>query len=289
MPAELLALIALRRPTLTLRIASHAIGPWFESKCIHHTSILTLIGHQMTEARSLVLGCHRVVASGPLKRGVDVSPEWLRDVIKLPYKFCTVEELLKEPHEDALVLTFDDGDPTVGRHALPLLAEFGVRASAFVVPPVGGPAPEFWTDLIAAGWEIGSHSLTHPTLDLLDAHNSRSEIRESKMRLEDMLRIPIRGFAFPYGRFGRREIDFVCEAGYDYAVTTLPWIPLRWRGGSVRLVPRHMCEERTSTQEIRLMAGSWRARLKLSLRDEAVYRIRSVLGTAASPLRVLPR
>jgi hypothetical protein len=245
--------------------------------------------HPKIEARTLVLGCHHVITCGPLKRGLDVSPSWLREVVKLPYQFSTLGESLKSPSADAMVFTFDDGDPTVGTDALPLLAEFGIRASAFGMAPGSQPPPAFWHDLIAAGWEIGSHSLTHPTLDLLDAHDSRAEIRESKLRLEDTMRIPIPGFAFPYGRFGRREIDFVCEAGYEYAVTTLPWIPVAWRSYGVKLVPRKMCEERTSMRKIRLYAASRSARYQLWLRDEAIYRIRAALGTASSPLRVLPR
>jgi len=229
-----------------------------------------------------------VIANGPLAPGLDVSPGWLREVAKLPYKFCTLEESLKSRHDDALVLTFDDGDATVGAHALPLLAEFGIRASAFVMAPVERRAPAFWSDLLAAGWEIGSHSISHPALDLLDEHHARMEVRESKLRLEDMLGIPVRGFAFPYGRFGQREIDFVIEAGYEYAVTTLPWIPSWWRSRGVRIVPRKMCEERTSLQRIQLLASSSSARLAAWLFDEAVFRMRGVVGTAASPLRVLP-
>jgi hypothetical protein len=197
-----------------------------------------------------------------------VSPKWLRNVAKLPYEFCTLDESLKTPKEDALVLTFDDGDPSVGMHALPLLAEHG-RASAFVMPPTTQPAPAFWR--VAAGWEIGSHSLSHPALDLLDAQRSRMEIRESKVRLEDLLRKPVPGFAFPYGRFGRREIDFAREAGYEYAVTTLPWIPARWRSRGITLVPRKMCEERTSMRRIQLLASSSGARCVAWLRDEGVY------------------
>ncbi len=224
----------------------------------------------MSAARSLVLGCHRVVASGPLKCGVDVSIEWLRDVVKLPYRFCTVEELLRKPNEDALVLTFDDGDPTVETHALPLLAEFGIRASAFVMVRVGGAAPAFWSDLIAAGWEISSHSLTHPTLDLLDAHNSRSEIREIKLRSRICCGYQSVASLFHMVASGegksiscaklamitrlRRSHGFRSAAASDW-----------FRGTCVRSAHRRRKSD--------LWQTGWRARFKLSLSDEAVYRI----------------
>jgi peptidoglycan/xylan/chitin deacetylase (PgdA/CDA1 family) len=82
----------------------------------------------------LVLGCHRVIAKGPLKRGLDVSPHWLRELTKLPFKFRTARDSLAPVKEPALALTFDDGDPSVGIHALPVLAKLGVKASAFVMP-----------------------------------------------------------------------------------------------------------------------------------------------------------
>lgn len=229
-----------------------------------------------------------MIADGPLAPGLDVSPDWLRSVAKLPHQFRTLDESLKQPTADAMVFTFDDGDPTVGTHAVPVLAEFGIRASAFVMAPVERRAPAFWSELLAAGWEIGSHSISHPALDLLGAPQARLEVRESKLRLEDMLGIPVRGFAFPYGRFGRREIDFVVEAGYEYAVTTLPWIPARWRSCGVRMVPRKMCEERTSLQRIQLLAANRAARVAAWMRDEFTYRMRGFVGTASSPLRVLP-
>ena len=241
-----------------------------------------------TRARVLVLGCHRVIADGPLKEGLDVSPQWLRELVRLPYKFRTVRESLAPSSEDALALTFDDGDPSIGVNALPLLISLGVKASAFVMARPDQSAPAFWKELLGAGWEIGSHSMTHSALDLLDAQRSRSEIRESKLRLEDMLHIPIQGFAFPYGRFGRREIDFVAEAGYEYALTTLPWIPHWWRSSKIRVVPRKMCEERTPMSKIRALVGNRSLSIAAWLHDEFIYRINAVRAVAASPLRVLP-
>jgi peptidoglycan/xylan/chitin deacetylase (PgdA/CDA1 family) len=248
-----------------------------------------LISNEHTTAgRVLVLGCHRVIGDEPLKAGLDVSPKWLRELVKLPYKFRTVRESLAPSSEDALAISFDDGDPSLGTNALPLLTSLGVRASAFVMAKPGESAPAFWRDLLAAGWEIGSHSLTHSALDLIDARLSRTEICESKLRLEDLLQIPIRGFAFPYGRFGRREIDFVCEAGYEYAVTTLPWIPPRWRSLGVRMVARKICEERTPMWKIRALTDSRSLRIAAWLHDESIYRLNALRLVAASPLRTLP-
>jgi peptidoglycan/xylan/chitin deacetylase (PgdA/CDA1 family) len=242
----------------------------------------------MKGTRSLVLGCHRVIANGPLKPGLDVSPGWLREVVKLPYRFLTVAESLRHPDIDVLALSFDDGDPSIGSNALPALAQLGIKATAFVIVHPEEAAPPFWRDLLAAGWEIGSHSLTHPGLDFLDAARARAEICESKLRLEDVLQTPVRGFAFPYGRFGRREIDLACEAGYEYAVTTVPWLPRAWRSDGITMVPRKMCEESTPMWKIRALADSWALRFAAWLHDEAVYRFHAARNLGASPLRVLP-
>ncbi len=79
-----------------------------------------------------------------------------------------------------IILTFDDGYLDTHEHALPVLREYGMKAVVFVVadPQVRmndwdsgydiTPAPLMTPDQIlelhAAGFEIGSHSLTHPRL-----------------------------------------------------------------------------------------------------------------------------
>jgi len=73
------------------------------------------------------------------------------------------------PDSRSVVITFDDGDASVGSVGIPLLARFGFRAIAFVVP---GLVPSL-SDEDLVGWDllregvqrevldVGSHSLYH--------------------------------------------------------------------------------------------------------------------------------
>jgi peptidoglycan/xylan/chitin deacetylase (PgdA/CDA1 family) len=49
------------------------------------------------------------------------------------------------------------------------------------------------------GVEVGAHSRTHPRLDELSPARLRSEVFGSKADLEDVLRRPVRSFAYPHG------------------------------------------------------------------------------------------
>ena len=130
-------------------------------------------------------------------------------------------------------LTFDDGFANVFERALPVLQARGVRAMLFVVAgligktdewdhPIGEP-PQRLMDAsqihtwLAAGHEIGAHTLTHPHLAEIAPAQARAEIFESKARLEDEFGVPVRHFCYPYGNFDARVRDFVAEAGYETA------------------------------------------------------------------------
>lgn len=77
----------------------------------------------------------------------------------------------------------------------------------------------------APGVTIGAHTLTHPMLAKHEAAVARTEMVESKARLETELGVPVRHFAYPVGdpgSAGAREFVLTREAGYASAVTTRP-------------------------------------------------------------------
>jgi peptidoglycan/xylan/chitin deacetylase (PgdA/CDA1 family) len=78
--------------------------------------------------------------------------------------------------------------------------------------------------LRAAGMEIGAHTVTHPMLTRIDAAEARREIMESGQRLSDLLREPVRLFAYPNGKpgqdYGPEHVNMVREAGYSAAAAS---------------------------------------------------------------------
>ncbi|MFN2509799.1 MAG: polysaccharide deacetylase family protein, partial [Chthoniobacterales bacterium] len=71
-----------------------------------------------------------------------------------------------------------------------------------------------WSELaqtVAAGFEIGAHTVTHRRLPELSPDEARQEILDSKKMIEDRLRCEVSTFAFPFGRFTRTTYETVRE------------------------------------------------------------------------------
>jgi peptidoglycan/xylan/chitin deacetylase (PgdA/CDA1 family) len=78
-------------------------------------------------------------------------------------------------------------------------------------------------ELHAKGFELGAHTRTHPTLPELALENARSEIVESKQRIEDEVMAPVRFFAYPGGKGGTHyndRIRAIVEKEFDVCCTT---------------------------------------------------------------------
>ena len=71
--------------------------------------------------------------------------------------------------------------------------------------------------------EIGAHTVSHPRVSSLAEVEALHELEESRSRIEKRLGVPVRHFAFPYGRSadcGPRDFALAREAGYASAATT---------------------------------------------------------------------
>ena len=74
--------------------------------------------------------------------------------------------------------------------------------------------------LIAAGWEVASHSATHPDLRKIDDAALRQEVAGSRATLQKLLHVPVEFFCYPAGRLDDRVVAAVRAAGYSGATTT---------------------------------------------------------------------
>jgi peptidoglycan/xylan/chitin deacetylase (PgdA/CDA1 family) len=121
-------------------------------------------------------------------------------------------------------LTFDDGHASDYTEVFPALTELGLRATFVVVPTlVETDGYVTWAQLremVAAGMEIGSHSLTHPFVDRLDEAGLRREFGESKACIEERLGLPVRSASLPRG-FAPPNLEPVLEdLGYRVFCTS---------------------------------------------------------------------
>lgn len=176
-------------------------------------------------------------------RGLHVTPRLLerhlRELIAGPIAgFTTLGEWNQQRSgQRRVVITFDDGYRNVFENGLPILQRLGLPAINYIVADLIGKSNR-WDDgkggrferlmdrvqieeWLAAGHEIGSHTLTHPNLPQLSPKAAREEIFDSKKKLEDMFSRPIRHFCYPYGGWDETMRALVEEAGYETATSII--------------------------------------------------------------------
>jgi peptidoglycan/xylan/chitin deacetylase (PgdA/CDA1 family) len=208
----------------------------------------------------LVLCYHAVSERFPAS--LAVSPDALRNqlgiLVRRGYRGATFSGSISEPREGrTLAVTFDDAYRSVFRLALPILAEYGLPGTVFAPTAyIGAERPMRWPGidrwhgtpheselvpcswpelelLVEAGWEVGSHTRTHPRLPELTDGELMTELSQSRRECEERLAVPCRSIAYPYGAVDRRVADAVAEAGYSFAAELpgsfrMPSAPLRW-------------------------------------------------------------
>jgi peptidoglycan/xylan/chitin deacetylase (PgdA/CDA1 family) len=116
------------------------------------------------------------------------------------------------------VLSLDDGFPNWYTAAYPILQRYGwVGTMNIAVTHVGG---KWLPRLVAAGWELDSHTLTHQDLTLLSGSDLRREVAGSRARLRKLFGVPVNFFCYPSGRYNDAVVTEVRRAGYLGATTT---------------------------------------------------------------------
>ena len=199
-----------------------------------------------------------------------LSDRWNAALSTTPAKFTAQLELLQRrgyrgvtftesvtgaASGKAVAVTFDDAFRSVGRLAEPILTRLGWPATVFVPTdfagterPMSWPGIDHWgrefepelmpmswdeLDALAVrGWEIGSHTCSHPRLSGLGDDALDDELRRSKEACEDRLGRACESIAYPYGDHDLRVAAAARRAGYR-AGGTLPKRlraddPLRW-------------------------------------------------------------
>jgi len=149
------------------------------------------------------------------------------------YSSLSLSEYLQDfltSDDKRIVITFDDGYRSLVQYALPILSRYHFRATVFAIAGfIGRPnlwdvkffLPRFqhldWSELrelMAAGWEIGSHSLNHDYLPALANDELRHDLSASRKILEDNLQTPVQHLSLPFGRGNKRVYQTAEEVGY---------------------------------------------------------------------------
>lgn len=166
------------------------------------------------------------------------------------------EAVLKRPRGRLVAVTFDDGYRSVLTRAKPILDRLGWPGTLYVPTdyigterPMSWPGIDQWVggrfeqelmplswdalrELQEAGWEIGSHTSSHPHLTRLGHRELRSELVTAKDACERELGRACPSVAYPYGDVDDRVIAAARATGYRTGAA-LPdrhhaADPLRW-------------------------------------------------------------
>jgi peptidoglycan/xylan/chitin deacetylase (PgdA/CDA1 family) len=104
-----------------------------------------------------------------------------------------------------IIITFDEGNLDNYEYAFPCMQRYGFTGTEYIVAnrleSDGFLSISQLQEMAAAGWEIGSHSMTHANLTQVSPSQLRIELLNSRLRLEKELGIEIRTFAYPYGSY----------------------------------------------------------------------------------------
>jgi len=149
----------------------------------------------------------------------------------------SLAELVRRKHqrlglERLAAITFDDGYVDFLEYAAPILRDYGMPATVFIPVTLLGKTSR-WSRFVPdaplmtarqveqalrQGFDIGSHTLTHPRLPALSDLALQEEVAGSHRWLQEQLGISRPAFAYPFGEFGPRESRSVQKAGYDCGV-----------------------------------------------------------------------
>ena len=200
------------------------------------------------------------------------------------YRAVTFHEAVTaEPTGPTVAITFDDGFASVLEVAFPIASSLGLIATIFVVTDLveagapldwpgierrGATAQEVrglsWAELeqlAGAGWEIGSHTRTHPRLTQLDDDALAAELRGSREACERALARPCRSLAYPFGDVDSRVVAAAHAAGYEAAAA----LPTGLVGGSALNWPRTGVYRKDSLRRFRLKVSPTICRVRETL------------------------
>jgi peptidoglycan/xylan/chitin deacetylase (PgdA/CDA1 family) len=137
-------------------------------------------------------------------------------------------------------ITFDDAFVSVFENAVPVLEKYKLPAAIFVPTGNLGKAP-LWTlsedcsdanetvmneqqiiELDKAGYEIFSHTISHPILTEIEYDMLMNELKDSKQEMENILNHNVHAVSYPHGAYNSNVCEAAKEAGYEQAFTIAP-------------------------------------------------------------------
>ena len=209
---------------------------------LHSTSVVKFVSW-INRRRVTILSYHSVVTDdGPLRTDpykqhipVNLFQSHL-DYLKQNCRVVSLDEFLKARSENrrlpnnSVVLTFEDGFEDFYSVAAGPLKRRQLSATVFVITdradgrlPPNGESFLSWAqvrELAESGFEIGSHTCSHPRLPDLPLEEVRRELAESRAAIRDRIDSHHVPLSYPHGRTSESISELAQSLGYSCAITT---------------------------------------------------------------------
>jgi peptidoglycan/xylan/chitin deacetylase (PgdA/CDA1 family) len=241
-----------------------------------------------------------------------LSPTWEADLSTTPERFARQISLLvgrgyrgmtfsQAVHSSSsgpvMAVTFDDAYRSVLTLARPILDRFELPATVFAPTDfVGSERPMSWAgidrwhggpheqelipmswpelrELAEGGWEIGSHTGSHPHLTKIDDDELTDELARSKAACEQLAG-NCTALAYPYGDVDARVVAAAARVGYEAAAT----LPRRLRSGDALQWPRVGVYHADDDRRFRLKVSPSVIRVRRSRAWQAMYWMQRLVG-----------
>src|SRR3954468_6173331 len=197
---------------------------------------------KVRDGSDVLVLCYHALSNrwpAPLSTTPDRFQRQLEMLLRRGYEPVTFTAAVKGVGgKPAVAVTFDDAYRSVIELARPIMDRLGVPGTVFAPTDwVGREEPMQWDgidqwlggehehelycmnraqlgELERSGWEVGSHTCSHPRLTTVDDETLERELTESKEALGGAA---CRSIAYPYGDVDARVIGAARKAGYETA------------------------------------------------------------------------
>src|SRR5688500_15528471 len=200
------------------------------------TSAVPLTATQGAAARVPILVYHTVDESG---NTYSVTPcqlnQQCRWLVEHGYTSITLRQFwraargLADLPPNPVIMTIDDGDPSVRRFAR-ILDRYGLVGTYFVNNV--SPLTRRQIRSLAQRGSVEAHTVSHVALSGLDYEDQVAEIAENRAYLEEITGQPVRFLAWPYGDVNERAIEAAAAAGivvaFGLGATAADFVTIEW-------------------------------------------------------------
>lgn len=188
----------------------------------------------INDNRGVPIICYHSINKDPsIKNPIIISEQKLRQHLQTikdcGYTTLTMSQLNNYLVEDkpipekSVVITFDDGYIDNYTNAFPILKEFNMNATIFVISSysdgVSYMTPNQVKEMSDYGIDIESHTVSHNKLSTLSYEEQLKELKNSKEAIEKITSKPVISIAYPEGKYNEDTKKAVLEAGYSMGFT----------------------------------------------------------------------